>query len=96
MSDSFRSSPSEQQWSGSNGYKGTYAENANVSYENTENGASPEIGKTLVVGLLGGILSAAGYLVYQRLPDEQKERLQSQAKSMLQQRINEIRQNFNI
>ncbi len=96
MSDSFRPTPSEQQWSGSNGYKGTYAENANVSYENTENDGSPEVGKTLLIGVLGGILSAAGYLVYQRLPDEQKDRLQSQAKTMLQQRINEIRQNFNI
>ncbi|MDQ2872354.1 MAG: hypothetical protein M3R35_04410 [Candidatus Eremiobacteraeota bacterium] len=67
-----------------------------MSYENTENDGSPEVGKTLLIGVLGGILSAAGYLVYQRLPDEQKDRLQSQAKTMLQQRINEIRQNFNI
>jgi hypothetical protein len=67
-----------------------------VSYENTENNGSNEAGKALLVGLLGGLLSAAGYLVYQRLPDDQKDRLQQQAKSMLQQRINEVRQNFNI
>ena len=30
-----------------------------------------EAGRTLMVGVLGGLLSAAGYLVYQRLPDEQ-------------------------
>ena len=97
MSDTFRSTPPEEQRSsGSNGYKGSYAENASVSYENTENGANSEVGKTLLVGVLGGILSAAGYLVYQRLPDEQKERIQSQVKTLLQQRINEIRQNFNI
>jgi hypothetical protein len=97
MSETFRSTPSEQQqWSGSNGYKGTYAENASVSYENTENTGSNEAGKALLVGVLGGLLSAAGYLVYQRLPEDQKERLQSQARTMLQQRINEIRQNFNI
>jgi hypothetical protein len=96
MSETFRSTPSEEQWSGSNGYKGTYAENASVSYENTENTGGNEVGKALLVGVLGGLLSAAGYLVYQRLPEDQKERLQSQARSMLQQRINEIRQNFNI
>ncbi|HEY8297545.1 MAG TPA: hypothetical protein VIG32_05940 [Candidatus Baltobacteraceae bacterium] len=95
MSDSFRSTP-EKQWSGSNGYKGANAENSSVSYENTENGANTEVGKTLLVGVLGGILSAAGYLVYQRLPDEQKERLHGQVKGVLQQRINELRQNFNI
>lgn len=95
MSETFRSTP-EQQWSGSNGYKGTHAENASVSYDNPEDGNSKEAGKALLVGILGGLLSAAGYMVYQRLPDDQKERLASQAKQMLQQRINEVRQNFNI
>lgn len=96
MSETFRSTPTEQQWSASNGYQGTFAENASVSYENTENTGGNEVGKALLVGVLGGLLSAAGYLVYQRLPDEQKDRLQRQAKDMLQQRINEVRQNFNI
>lgn len=96
MSETFRPAPSEPQWSGSNGYKGTYAENASVSYENTEDSGSGEVGKALLVGVLGGLLSAAGYLVYQRLPEDQKERLQGQAKQLLQQRINEIRQNFNV
>lgn len=96
MSETFRSTPSEQQWSASNGYKGTYAENANVSYENTEDSGGNEMGKALLVGVLGGLLSAAGYLVYQRLPEDQKERLQGQAKQLLQQRITELRQNFNI
>jgi hypothetical protein len=50
----------------------------------------------VLVGVLGGLLSAAGYLIYRRLPDEQKQRLQSQLRVMLQQRITEIRQNFNI
>jgi hypothetical protein len=96
MSETFRSTPTEQQWSASNGYQGTYAENASVSYENTENTGSNEVGKALLVGILGGLISAAGYLVYQRLPEDQKDRLQRQAKDMLQQRINEVRQNFNI
>ena len=96
MSETFRTAQSEQQWSGSNGYKGTNAENAHVSYENTENTGGNEAGKALLVGVLGGLLSAAGYLVYQRLPEDQKERLQGQAKQLLQQRITELRQNFNI
>lgn len=96
MSDTFRTTPADQQWSASNNYQGTYAENASVSYENTENTGSNEAGKALLVGVLGGLLSAAGYLVYQRLPEEQKDRLQRQAKDVLQQRIAEIRQNFNL
>ena len=95
MSDTYPTTPPEQR-TGGNGYKGTYADNASVSYETSDDTGSPEIGRTLLVGMLGGILSAAGYLIYQRLPEEQKERLQSQAKSMLQQRINDIRQNFNV
>jgi hypothetical protein len=96
MSETFRSTPTEQQWSAGNGYTGTRAENASVSYENTENSGSNEAGKALLVGVLGGLISAAGYLVYQRLPEDQKERLQNQAKAMLQQRISELRENFNI
>lgn len=55
-----------------------------------------DAGRTVMVGVLGGILSAAGYLVYQRLPEEQKDRLHRQVRGLLESRINEIRQNFNI
>lgn len=57
---------------------------------------SGEAGKTLLVGLLGGLASAAGYLVYQRLPDEQKERLHKQVRAQIESRLSELRQNFNI
>jgi len=46
--------------------------------------------------VLGGLLSAAGYMIYRRLPEEQKERLHSQVRTLVQQRITEIRQSFNI
>ena len=59
-------------------------------------GATPDAGRTVMVGVLGGILSAAGYLVYQRLPDEQKERLHRQVRGMLESRINELKSNFNL
>ena len=58
--------------------------------------ANQEAGRTVLVGVLGGIISAAGYLVYQRLPDEQKERLHRQVRGALEQRINELRSNFNL
>jgi hypothetical protein len=57
---------------------------------------APDAGRTVLVGVLGGILSAAGYLVYQRLPDEQKERLQRQVRGLLESRIAELRNNFNL
>ncbi len=92
MSDSFRTTPPEQQWSGSkssgNGYQGSNLNNDPQS----EN----EVGKALLVGLLGGLASAAGYFVYRRLPDEQRERLHSQVRSQVQAKISEIRSNFNI
>ena len=55
-----------------------------------------EAGRTVLVGVLGGIISAAGYLVYQRLPDDQKERLHRQVRGVLETRINELRSNFNL
>jgi hypothetical protein len=58
--------------------------------------AGADAGRTVLVGVLGGIISAAGYLVYQRLPDEQKDRLHRQVRGLLESRVNEIRQNFNI
>ena len=59
-------------------------------------GAGPDAGRAVLVGVLGGIISAAGYLVYQRLPDEQKDRLHRQVRGLLESRINELRNNFNL
>ena len=58
--------------------------------------ASSDAGKTVIVGVLGGLLSAAGYLVYQRLPEDQKDKLHKQVRAVVETRIAEIRQNFNI
>lgn len=59
-------------------------------------GQQSDAGRTVLVGVLGGIISAAGYLVYQRLPDDQRDRLHRQVRGLLESRLNEIRQNFNI
>ena len=55
-----------------------------------------ELGKTVLVAVLGGLVSAAGYLVYRRLPHEQKERLHQQVRIIVSDKVNELRQNFNI
>jgi len=90
MSESFRTTPHDQPWSTSpgNGYQGERPAHSDAD--------AGEAGKVVLVGLLGGLLSAAGYLIYRRLPDEQKQRLHSQVRQIVQQRITEIRQNFNI
>jgi hypothetical protein len=94
MTDSYRTAPPDEPWSpasAANGYQNAFGKEPQGANEG-EN----EVGRALLVGLLGGLVSAAGYLVYRRLPDEQKERLHSQVRSQMQQRISEIRQNFNI
>ena len=88
MSDTFKPTPADNYTSSS------YGTTSSKSYEPA--GDSNDMGRTLLVGVVGGLLSAAGYLVYQRLPDDQKEKLQGQVKGMLAQRISELRSNFNI
>jgi hypothetical protein len=94
MSDTFRTTPPDQRWSESNtagnGYQGAFGD------ERPQDDGENEVGKAILVGLLGGLVSAAGYMVYRRLPDEQKERLHSQVRVLIAQRITELRQNFNI
>jgi hypothetical protein len=55
-----------------------------------------DAGRTLLAGVVGGIVSAAGYLVYSRLPDDQKERLHVQVRQLVETRVNELRGRFNI
>jgi hypothetical protein len=93
MSESFRTTP-DQPWSNApnagNGYQGQYGDRS------SDESDSGEAGKIVLVGVLGGLLSAAGYMIYRRLPEEQRQRLNAQFRTMVQQRITELRQNFNI
>lgn len=95
MSESYRTSPPDQPWSSSsnpgNGFQNAYGERPGP-----DDGDGTETGKVFLVGVLGGLLSAAGYLIYRRLPEEQKQRLHQQVRTIVAQRITEIRQNFNI
>jgi hypothetical protein len=93
MSESFRTTPSDQPWSTSspgNGYQGAFGEKSSSDDD------AGEAGRVVLAGILGGLLSAAGYLIYRRLPDEQRERLHSQVRTMVQERITDLRRNFNI
>ena len=57
---------------------------------------SGDAGKTVMAGLLGGLASAVGYIVYSRLPDDQRERLHQQVRTVVESRVNELRGRFNI
>ncbi|HEX4013756.1 MAG TPA: hypothetical protein VHX17_07710 [Candidatus Cybelea sp.] len=95
MSESFRTSSADQPWSSSprpgNGQQSAFGELPPRDDED-----AGEAGKIVLAGVLGGLLSAAGYMIYRRLPDEQRERLHSQVRTLVAQRITELRQSFNI
>ena len=95
MTDSFSTAPPDEQWSPGAPRPSSYETAFGKEPERTDEGDN-EVGRALLVGLLGGLVSAAGYFVYRRLPEEQKERLHAQVRSQVAQRIAEIRQNFNI
>jgi hypothetical protein len=95
MSEGYRTTPPDQPWSGSsntgNGYQSAFDDRP--ARDADEPG---DVGKVVLVGVLGGLLSAAGYMIYRRLPEEQKQRLNTQVRAVIAQRITELRQNFNI
>jgi hypothetical protein len=74
MSESFRTTPPDQPWSpssnGGKGHQGGFGEPPSQDSDD-----AGEAGKILLVGVLGGLLSAAGYLIYRRLPEEQQQRI---------------------
>ena len=70
MSESFRATPPDQPWCRDRTGNGSRMAHRRASAYRTDAGSA-----TLLVGILGGLLSAAGYMVYRRLPDEQKDRI---------------------
>lgn len=59
-------------------------------------GSTNETSRTLLAGVIGGVVSAAAYLIYTRLPDEQRDKLHAQGRALLETRINELRSRFNL
>ena len=78
---------------GANGYQNAFGSG---EPPRADDDGSGEVGKALLVGFLGGLVSAAGYLVYKRLPDEQRDKINNQVRSLVAQRISELRENLNI
>jgi hypothetical protein len=58
--------------------------------------SSKETGRAMLAGLLGGVASAVGYIIYSRLEPEQKEKLHGTVRNVVESRISEIRSNFDI
>ncbi len=78
---------------GANGYQTAFGSGQPPK---ADDDASGEVGKAVLVGFLGGLVSAAGYLVYRRRPDEQREKINNQVRAMVQHRITELRENLNL
>jgi hypothetical protein len=65
-------------------------------HQDNQPNSSPHTTRALLAGAIGGIVSAAAYLIYSRLPDEQRDRLHAQARTLLETRVNELRSRFNL
>jgi hypothetical protein len=72
----------------------THASSQNNSLPPSSSGK--EATRTLLAGVVGGVASAAGYLIYSRLPEDQKDRLHQQVRALVETRLNELRGRFNI
>jgi hypothetical protein len=57
--------------------------------------SSHEAGRALMAGLLGGVASAVGYVIYSRLPEDQRDNLHRQVRALAESRLKEIRANLN-
>ncbi len=55
-----------------------------------------EVGRAILAGIVGGLASAAGYVIYTRLPPDQKDKLHQQVRQVAESRLNELRSRFNI
>lgn len=53
--------------------------------------ADDQIRKTLLAGLLGAVTAAAGYFIYTRLEDEQKEALRQSLGKFVEDKIADVR-----
>lgn len=62
-----------------------------MEHEHHEPDDGPDPRKALLAGLIGGVVATAGYLLYQRLEEEQKETIRSSVVGFVQEKISEIR-----
>jgi hypothetical protein len=71
-------------------------QNSAQALSDQEAAQSNEVGRTILAGVIGGLASAVGYVVYTRLPPEQKDKLHQQVRQVAESRLNELRSRFNI
>ena len=84
---------------GIGGTASTSGTTAGTTYSSADpygSSSSGDAGKTVMAGILGGLASAVGYVIYSRLPDDQRDRLHQQVRSVVESRVNELRGRFNI
>lgn len=62
-----------------------------MKHEHPEPDDGPDARKALLAGLIGGVVATAGYLLYQRLEEEQKETIRNSVVGFVQEKISEIR-----
>jgi hypothetical protein len=72
---------------------GNSTSSSNSSFESSQ---PSEVGRAILAGIVGGLASAAGYVIYTRLPPEQKDKLHQQVRQVAESRLNELRSRFNI
>jgi len=56
-----------------------------------ESHSGHDAGRVALAALLGGVVTAAGYVVYQRLPNDQRERLHDQVRGLVESRLGDLR-----
>jgi hypothetical protein len=52
--------------------------------------------RALLAGLLGAVVASAGYLIYSKLEDDQKEAVRSTVAKFVEDKVGEIRSQFKI
>jgi hypothetical protein len=55
-----------------------------------------ELRKTLLAGLIGGVVAAAGYFIYSRLEEDQKAALRQTVGKFVEDKIADVRAQFKI
>ena len=59
-------------------------------------GSSGELRKTLLAGLIGGVVAAAAYFIYSRLEEDQKTALRQTVGKFVEDKIADVRAQFKI
>jgi len=59
--------------------------------DSSGNQDQPDLKRTLLAGLIGGLVASVGYLVYSRLEDDQKHALRQTVGKFVEDKISDVR-----